>query len=186
MDSRDIQLAKTSLAEACVGLTDAQRLYVEARAQGLNKTAAGKFAGLSEGNLQKAIRRMEAHPKVRTAMSEAAKLTAAKLEITRTDAVQGMLDALPMCATATEVIMAWREIAKLLGHYAAEKVEINVNRRDLTAERLATLPTSELMKLVGSPPPIAEGQSEALSAEFEVLSSSLQEPEPIDVEPEPE
>lgn len=126
-------------------LTIQQKNYVEARLQGLNKAASGRAAGLSS---PQASLNMEKNPKVRAAIRYLIRESAQKVdELTKSDVLSGMMDAVNAASTASELVMAWREIGKLLGVYEPERKVVEM--RDLSKQELKELPDSELAKLAG-------------------------------------
>ena len=58
-----------------------------------------------------------------------------------------MMDAVSAAATAAELVMAWREIGKLLGVYEPERRVLEV--KDYTTDELKTLSDRDLAKLAG-------------------------------------
>lgn len=126
-------------------LTLKQKNYVEARLQGLGKAAAGRAAGVSDTQAQ----HYERNPKIRAAIRYLINESTKDVdELTKSDVLTGMMDAVNAAATASELVMAWREIGKLLGAYEPERKVIEV--RDYSREELKTLSDDELMKLAGN------------------------------------
>ena len=127
-------------------LTLAQKNYVEARLQGLNQKMSARAAGLTEGN---ASSQVENNPKVRAAIRYLIKeSTKSVTELTKSDVLTGMMDAVSAASTAAELVMAWREIGKLLGAYEPERKILEI--RDYTADELKTLSDRDLAKLAGN------------------------------------
>lgn len=121
-----------------------QKHYVEARLQGLTKAAAARAAGINSTS----VTRLERDPKVAAAirwlLSESTRNVD---ELTKSDVLSGMMDAVNAAATASELVMAWREIGKLLGVYEPERKVLEVH--DYSASELKALPDEELAKLAG-------------------------------------
>jgi hypothetical protein len=136
-----------------------QKRYVEARLQGLTITAAGKAAGVAS---QDVAQHMERSPKVRRAIKFLIKdSTKSVLEMSKSDVMTGMLDAVEAAATAGELVMAWRELGKLIGAYEPERKILEVH--DYTREELKALTDDELLKLSGNK------YSDVIDAEFEEI-----------------
>jgi phage terminase small subunit len=128
-------------------LNDQQRQYVHLLVSGMNKTAAAAGAGYASPHIRGS--ELYALPHVRAAIDEARDAAAKRNLVTRDMVVQGFLDAVRASATATELVMAWRELGKMLGYYEAEKIEKKIT---LIAERriedLRQLPDDELAALL--------------------------------------
>ena len=126
-------------------LTIKQRRYVEARMQGLTMSASARAAGLEPGGCST----IENSPKVRAAIHYLVKQSTASVEeLTKSDVLTGMMDAVSAAATASELVMAWREIGKLLGVYEPERRVLEV--KDYTQDELKSLSDRELAQLAGS------------------------------------
>jgi len=126
-------------------LTVLQRRYVEARLQGLVVSAACRAAGIAPSDGSK----YEGHPKVRAALKWCVKESGMKAEeLSKSDVMTGMLDAVDAAATASELVMAWRELGKLIGAYEPEKKVFEIH--DYTRDELKTLSDDELLRLAGS------------------------------------
>ena len=107
--------------------------------------AACRAAGIEERDNPK----YESHPKVRAALRWIVKESGMKAEeLTKSDVMTGMLDAVDAAATASELVMAWRELGKLIGAYEPEKRILEVH--DYTRDELKTLTDEELLQLAGS------------------------------------
>lgn len=150
------------------GMTPKMRLYAEARMAGHGKVASGRVAGISDPD--KNYLRLEKHPKVQQALELFRKKGMERVRITREDVLRGFLDATDAAATGTELVAAWREIGKMLGYYEAEKVEVNV--RNITAEKLARLSDKELAELADAKDWQLEGE-DVIEGEFQAISDSV-------------
>jgi phage terminase small subunit len=140
-----------------------QRRYVEARLQGLPIVAAAKAAGLEHANSH--AHRLERSPKVRKAIKYLIKDSTANVEeLTKSDVMTGMLDAVEAAATASELVMAWRELGKLIGAYEPEKKILEIH--DYTRDELKTLSEEELLKLSGGK------YADVIDGEFEEIRQS--------------
>jgi hypothetical protein len=144
-------------------LTILQRRYVDARLQGLGITAAARAAGANVKNPGN-IDSLEKNPKVRAAMRWAIKESGQRAEeLTKNDVMTGLLDAVDAAATASELVMAWRELGKLIGAYEPEKKILEIH--EYKAEDLKMLSDKELAQLAG------DKFADAIDAEFEELSA---------------
>ena len=129
-------------------LSDKQRGYLEARLEGLSIIDSALRAGYTENYARsRASKILEKHPTIRTIMRQTNQRAADKLQLNRESVLNGLLDAVDAAATATELVMAWREIGKVIGAYEPTKVEIDVN--NLTAAQLRGMSGSELAALAG-------------------------------------
>lgn len=125
-------------------LTIGQKNYVEARLQGLSTAAALRASGVTA---QASV--MERNPKVRAAIRYLIKeSTKSVTELTKSDVLTGMMDAVNAAATASELVMAWREIGKLLGAYEPERKILEI--RDYSVDELKTLSDRDLARLAGN------------------------------------
>lgn len=120
----------------------------------------------------------------RVEVKEAVKRLQAALDITRDDVLAGFMDCVYSAATSTELLMAWREIGKLVGAYAPKTIRLTTgdSPEAATANRLASMSDDELLKLLHSldsptPSPAApvpalpriapaSGEAEALEGEL--------------------
>lgn len=130
------------------------RLYVEARCRGSVPVVAARMAGFSDPDAK--AEELERSDMVRTAIEYAIRAQLHELRITRNDVINGFLDAVRLAESSFEVTAAWREIGKVIGAYAPQKVEISGSVA-LAKEKLEKLPDEELAKLA------------AIDAEFVVL-----------------
>ena len=142
-------------------LTLLQKRYVEARLQGLNMTAAARAAGV-EGSAQATAQSIEKSPKVRAAIRYLIKESTLNVnELTKSDVMTGMMDAVEAAATAGELVMAWREIGKLLGAYEPERKILEIH--DYSQDELKTLTDKDLLNLAGGK------LKEVVDAEFQEI-----------------
>ena len=146
--------------EDLLKLTAKQRLYVENRLAGMNQTQSAIAAGASPVTAPD----MERHPRVQRIMLSATKAAMERITMDRQDVLQGFMDAVNSAQSATELVMAWREIGKVIGAYEPE-VKI-VQHQQLTAERVRNLKDEELLKLADMEdfaPPALEGDFEEVT-----------------------
>jgi len=145
-------------------LTLIQKNYVEARLQGLTQKAAAAAAGAAP-NTQ---RELEQNPKVRAAIRYLIKESTDSVEeLTKSDVLTGMMDAVSAAATAAELVMAWREIGKLLGAYEPERKILEVH--DYSRDELRTLSDADLAKLAGP------RMTDVVDAEFTALPTNTRD-----------
>jgi hypothetical protein len=146
-------------------LTLLQRRYVEARLQGLTISAAGKAAGSPS---QAGASQLERSPKVRKAIKYLIKDSTRNVEeLSKSDVMTGMLDAVEAAATASELVLAWRELGKLIGAYEPEKKILEIH--DYTRDELKAMSDQDLLRLSGSK------YSDAIDAEFEEIREVARE-----------
>jgi hypothetical protein len=126
-------------------LTDMQRLYAEARLHGLSPLDSAKAAGFSHPSIQ--WHGYEKHPKIAPIISMANARSMERYQLSRDDIVSGFLDAVNSAGSSTELTAAWREIGKMLGHYAPEQHEHKVSVENMTLNRLETMSDQDLAAL---------------------------------------
>lgn len=170
--------AQTELETSFGKLTEQQRLYVDGRLAGLTPYAACKAAGYTGAESQ--AYRLERTPRVRNALDAASKIARARLNMDRDDVLQGLMEALQMCATATEMTNVWKEIGKIIGAYQPLRIEHTHNLGDVTNDQLMRMSNRELVDLVDQPGAIIDVEADVEDAEFRVLRESIAPPTPID------
>lgn len=147
-------------------LTILQRRYVEARLQGLSISAAAAAAGAKDTSINRSL---ETNPKVRAAIRWMIKESTLSVEeLTKSDVLTGMMDAVAAAATASELVMAWREIGKLLGSYEPERKILEIH--DYSDSELKELPDKELLKLAGGK------LQDTIDGEFHELRATAETP----------
>jgi len=157
------QQVKLTEVNPYTSLTLIQKRYVEGRLQGLNKSAACRAAGIT--NIDSARNALEKNPKVRAAIRWLIKESTASIEeLTKSDVMTGMMDAVNAAATSAELVMAWREIGKLLGAYEPERKVLEIH--DYSRDELRTLSDKDLLKLAGG-----RMQGVVEDAEYEEIKS---------------
>ncbi len=102
------------LSPALEGLTEKRRIYVEARLQGMSPKAACMAAGVAPNQ----ISNYEGNPDVKAAIAKGHAISAEHTGLTREKVTAMLMDAYRMAETATEMVMAARELGKLHGLYA--------------------------------------------------------------------
>jgi len=139
-------LAATKRLHTVLGmLGPKEQLYIDSRLQGTPPVAAARVAGFEYP--VDASTQLEGDERVRAAIEYSIHVRAHEMQITRQDVLAGMLEAVQMAATATEMVSAWREIGKIIGAYEPTKIEVNHVRRDqirqLDDEQLAEMAAIE-------------------------------------------
>ncbi len=142
-------------------LTMIQKNYVEARLQGLTSTAACRAAGVMENRATQLSR----NPKVVAAIRYLINETTKNVDLlTKSDVLSGMMDAVNAAATSAELVMAWREIGKLLGSYEPTKRILEIH--DYSKDELKELSDNDLRKMAGG------RMADAVDAEFHDITPS--------------
>jgi hypothetical protein len=135
-------------------LTLTQRRYVDARLQGVAPVAAKELIGTTSN--------LESHPKIRAAIRWVIKESTQSVEeLTKSDVMQGMLDAVDAAETSQELVGAWRELGKLIGAYEPERKVLEIH--DYTKDELKALTDEQLAQLAG------KGMREVVDGEFTEL-----------------
>jgi len=139
-------------------LSNQQRVLVNHYLSGLSGPAAARAAGYV--NPEDCASRILRLPAVAHAIAVGRQESADRVKVTRDDVLQGFLDAVRASATATEMVMAWRELAKMQGHYAVEEKKITVEHKQGAVRRsqLEALSTEELIKMTGLPPSVIDAE----------------------------
>lgn len=121
-------------------------VFVEARSRGMSRRDAAEAAGIAgDGS---STDQLDSVQQELAAIREAMALNSG---VTRDEIVAGFLDAAAMARTMSDpmgMIAAWRELGKLLGHYAPEvrKIEKKINKGDLL-HAMDQLSDEELLRL---------------------------------------
>jgi hypothetical protein len=150
------------LGPAFQGLDDRDRIYVESRLRGMSQVAAAAAAGLAPANAS----RFEQQPHIKDALDHGRRISAIETGITRLRISDMLLDAYRSATTAAEMVMAARELGRLHGLYAPQKVELDHTHKLAqvkSAEDIRRMPTAELMQLVS-----ARGE-DVIDGQFELL-----------------
>lgn len=107
------------LSHAFAGLDDRQRIYVESKLRGMTNRAAAAAAGMSESEAVNISRTEDVRQALETGRQASIKATG----MDREKITEMLMDAYRAAESATEMVMAARELGKLHGVYAAQKVE---------------------------------------------------------------
>lgn len=171
---RTFNATNKQLAEVMDTLTPRRRTFVESRMAGHSLVESCRIAGLSDTSSYT----LTTDPKVKECLRLASVLASSSLGITREDVLQGFMDAVRAASSSTEITMAWREIGKVIGAYEPEKIEVTHKLEDVTGQKLRVMRDEDLAALAAG----TKGQvleDDILDAEYEVLSSALEEPEEV-------
>lgn len=125
-------------------LTPRQRLYLENRIQGMPVKVAAAAAGYMADS-SRVYKDLEEHPRIKRLMLQATKDALRQITVTRTDVIQGFMDAVNAAQSSMELVAAWREIGKLVGAYEPE-VKI-VKHIDVTAEKVRNMKDEDLLAM---------------------------------------
>lgn len=110
-------------------MTPKQRRFVIEYAVDGNGTAAAIRAGYAKAGAHVTACRLLKDPKVAKALQLSQQRLARRLEITRQDVVNGLLEGIEMAQKAGEagnVIAGYKELGGLLGHYAPTRTAVAV------------------------------------------------------------
>lgn len=134
------------LMPALAGLSEKQRLYVQARLEGDGPETAARRAGCKSA--EKSWRIMEHHPTVSAALAKGREISAQATGVTREKITEMFLEAYRNATTAAEQVMAAKELGRLHGLYEAQKVNHAVRVEQVRAEsELRSLSVDELERL---------------------------------------
>lgn len=111
-----------------------QRAYVENRARGMSRERSAILAGYPAG--QEAGKQVESNPTVQEALAKIRAEMANAAGVSKEDIVSMLMDAAALAklqADPTGIVMAARELGKMLGHYAPEvkKTLHGIDKKDL-------------------------------------------------------
>ena len=142
--SKDAKQVATTAEENLAKLTPKQQLYLENRIQGLSVKAAASAAGYMADS-SRVYKDLENHPRIKYLLHEATKQAFQKITVTRSDVIAGFMDAVNAAQSSTELVMAWRELGKIIGAYEPE-VKI-VKHVDITAEKIRNMKDEDLLTM---------------------------------------
>lgn len=171
----------TNLPSSYLSLTRMERLYVDARLEGMSQVAAATAAGASrprtEGN------RLEQNEKVQKAMMDRMATVAEEIDFGRKEAHDMLMEAYRNAETAMEQIAAVNAMIKLHGLEKPKVVEHQHNHTH--SGQLEYMPTDKLIELADMEDLVLEGEYEvvpekpALSAPEVTEDNSLEESEAV-------
>lgn len=151
---RDIQ----TLLDDCAPM---QKLYAEARLHGLSPLDAAKAAGLKSPSIQ--CHSYEKHPKIAPIIRMSDSQSMERYQLSRDDVISGFMDAVQAAGSSTELTGAWREIGKMLGHYAPETINHKVTVENMTLNKLESMSDADLAEM-------AEMEEFTLSRDHELVA----------------
>lgn len=135
-----------------------EQMFIEGVLSGMSPTASARAAGYKDakGAAKRLMQREDIKFQVERANFEATQ----RMQVTREDVINGLLDAIRNATSAAEQIMGWKEVGKIVGAYEPIKVEVKHSLGDYTKQQLADMPDEELARL-------AEEAPFAIDADFE-------------------
>ena len=166
-------------------MTPAERIYSTARLDPtVNKKEAARLTRKDKadkvGNTPIADK-LEKTPIVQRYLQLATRSAVRRTIITRETVLNGLMDAVEAAGTSAELTAAWREIGRVVGAYAPETLKVDFSVRDLTAERLATLPSEKLIELTRVDDDYVLPDTEDVhGAQYQSMIEALRPPEPLD------
>lgn len=143
--STEIAVSPKNVETLLDQLTDQQRLYAEARMSGMVPLEAAKAAGYSHASVK--WHSLEKHPKISPLIRLMNERGIERYDLSRDDVISGFMDAVNAAGNSTELVAAWREIGKLLGHYAPDRIEVKHQVENMTLNKLEAMSEEELAKL---------------------------------------
>lgn len=122
--------------------------FVQARARGLSQREASDVAGLAGSGSGTAML-----PSVQAELARIREQMAVDSGVDRKTIIDGFIDAAAMAKMMGDpqgMVAAWRELGKMLGHYAPEvrKIEKGINKGDLL-KAMDSMSDEELLRLQG-------------------------------------
>lgn len=152
------------LGPAFQGLDDRDRIYVESRLRGMSQAAAAAAAGLAPSSAKK----FEQRDHIKDALDHGRRISVIETGITRQRVSDMLMDAYRSATTAAEMVMAARELGRLHGLYAPQKVELDHTHKLAqvkSEEDIRRLSTADLLQLVNARGnDVVDGQFELLPA----------------------
>lgn len=161
---------------ALLTLTPRQKLYLDNRLMGM----APRQSALAAGYSVNSTKSLESHPSIQQLMLSTTRQALRKVTLDRQDVLQGFMDAVDAAATSTELVMAWREIGKVIGAYEPEVVVHKYEGitpeqlQNMSDEKLLEMAAMEDYRLPGTD--IEDAEYEELSTEDEVPSAKDEAP----------
>ena len=142
----------TNVADILESLTEKQRLYVQARLQGMTKVAAAAAAG--SPNPKKNAHKFETSETVKAALRQAHEILAQELEFDRKKAHEMYMEAYRASDTATEQKMVVDSLVKLHGLAAPEVKRLQHEHTGTITHggQITHLPDAKLLEMAQLPP----------------------------------
>ena len=132
-------------------VTEQQQAYVDGVLEGKSKQKAAELAGYAHA--QCPDNSLTVQNEIQKARDQLTDLT----QIRRVNVVDGILDGIAMAKMMSDpanVIKGWTEIGKILGHYAPEVKNVNLNlSTQRMRSKLEALSDEELLALIDGRPP---------------------------------
>lgn len=133
-------------------LTTQQRHFVEYVSLGIKPREALRMAGY--GKTVEPNRLMN-NPHIQSALIILQGDLKMRVNMTREDVIVGLLDAEKMATNTLEKVAAWKEIGKILGVYAPDKIEVgHKHQLELNVNTIRQIPTERLIELAALEQPI--------------------------------
>lgn len=151
-------MTTTDLPSSYLKLTRMQRLYVDARLEGMSQVAAATAAGAAQPKTE--CSRLEANENVQQALVDRMAKVADEVDFSRKEAHDMYMEAYRNAETAMEQIAAVNAMVKLHGLEKPKVVEHQHTHKH--SGQLEYMPTDELMEL-------AEMEDLVLEGEYEVV-----------------
>lgn len=152
----------TDVADILESLTEKQRLYVQARLQGMTKVAAAAAAG--SPNPKKNAHKFETSEAVKAALRQSREVFAQDLAFDRKKAHEMYMEAYRSADTATEQKMVVDSLVKLHGLAEPETKRLQHEHRGTITHggQITHLPDAKLLEMAQLPPSkdpnVIEGQ----------------------------
>jgi len=145
-----------SLASLLVELKPRERIFVQARLEGMTQVAAASMAGYPTPRVDGS--RTDKLPHIQAAMLAAMQETAEEVGFTRKDAHDMLMEAYRNATTAAEQIQAVKEMIALHGLAAPKQLEVAHKHDHTGVVSLERMETKDLMKIANMEHITLEGE----------------------------
>ena len=142
-------------------LTPMEQTFIEGISRGLTQTAAARVAGYTQPDVQ-AVAIMQ-RPAIRAEIDRLRKDVKFRMNLSREDVIEGMMDAARAASNSMELVAAWREIGRIIGAYEPIKVE-HSHKLEESQARMRQLSDEELARLAD--------MDGALEGDYEVVNGT--------------
>lgn len=135
------------LSPAFEGLNDRDRIYLQSRLSGMSQAASAAAAGMAPQHASE----YEKQPRIAAALQKGREIGIQATGVTREKVSEMLMDAYRSAETAAEMVMASRELGRLHGLYAPQRVELDHTHKlqQVKSEQdIRRLTTADLVKLV--------------------------------------
>ena len=115
-----------------------------------NGAGAAKRAGYSERAAKEVASRLLTYANVADAVEQGAQEASARLRVKREAVIDGLMEAVDAAQSATELVLVWREIAKLLDLYPSKRLRVEAKvttDQEPTELQLQRMPATQLLKI---------------------------------------